>query len=175
MLTFQSYQNQASFLLISLALSLWTQKGRKTTVVRFGGNNTFVLLRDLSLEQVEWPSNKTAAEKASVREILFEDELGTWIFEGSDRLLITKQLLPSKGSNTIEFLHKFQCMRGNIDACLVFFFPWVASVLSHEITHALQSGARETGSRGSGGLVSNTGGLRTAPSRSPSPLELPFS
>ena len=49
--------------------------------MRFLENVPFVLLRDLSLEHIECPSNKTAVDKAPLKEILFEDELGTSIFE----------------------------------------------------------------------------------------------
>ena len=90
--------------------------------MRFLENVPFVLLRDLSLEHIECPSNKTAVDKAPLKEILFEDELGTSIFEESDGLLITKHLFPSKGSNTIKFLSKFQCIWGNIDICLFWVF-----------------------------------------------------
>lgn len=59
-------------------------------------NIPLVLLRDLSAEQIELPSNKTAIHKASLKEILLEDRWGTQILPESDRLLVTKTIIPFK-------------------------------------------------------------------------------
>lgn len=90
MVSSPNHLNQVIFLLISLALPLLTENRKKNYSCEVFQKTYHLFYSDLSREQIELSSNKTALHKVSLREILLKDALGTRILEESDRLLNTK-------------------------------------------------------------------------------------